>query len=87
MEAPAQTVDQEQDAPSQPGSLRWLWWSGLFVAFYLLAAGPAAKLTRAHPAALPVVASVYAPLDALYQHSQFTRKLVDWYVEDVWRAK
>jgi hypothetical protein len=87
MEAPAQAPGQQQGETPQSHSLRWLWWSGIFVACYLLASGPAVKLAVAHPAALRFVAAVYAPLEALYQHSDLAHKVIDWYVEDVWKVK
>ena len=74
-------------APSATlGSSRfsWLLFFPIFLVVYLLSTGPACKLYKRYPGVEPVIIIFYSPVTWLYHHSAFTKKALDWYVQDLW---
>jgi hypothetical protein len=70
----------------------WLLSAFVFLLFYFLSVGPAAKvcshfqLPTKHPRAEKVLETIYAPITALVAKYPAAGRFVRWYLLDMWRV-
>jgi hypothetical protein len=70
----------------------WLLSAFVFLLFYFLSIGPAAKvwlhfhMSGKHPRAEKVLETIYAPITALIDNFPAADRFFNWYVGDVWHA-
>lgn len=80
-----ETHDQEKSSAGRTFSVIGATVIALLL-LYILSTGPAFALLTHGAIEIETVATIYRPLDVMTQKVPIARKLLRWYVKDVWRA-
>jgi hypothetical protein len=82
--SPASDAAPVEPEPRRAGAGLALWLTLLLLVAYPLSVGPAVWLAERNVVPKKAVEVVYAPLEALAEHSQFAGRFLDWYVGLFW---